>query len=413
MAMTTARKRAAGAGRRLRRAGGGHRRDGGPLVGGSGTVRGPAPPGHRRRLLRLRQHDQNLTPATNKCQITSAETFIDLSSRPGGSQPGIVRRLHRCEALAVEQQRHPVWPGRRHRDAHHRPQDERHGSGARRPAVHRRPARPRADRQRGGAPHLRRWLQQPHLRAADRHQHRRLRARRARHDRARTTARPRPATGSTARDPEQLGSQLRPERQLPVVGRPRLRVRLPHHHRRPVGTAALEGGADFHDFGGPAGFETLLNLDNHPPTATDDSFTTPRGHAADHRQRAHQRHGSRGRDAGRLPGVRARRHGTVVLNPNGTFTYTPPTRTTTAPTRSRTPRQTGPTRTTATVSITVTPVNDPPVARDDTGATHRRGRLPVDVTMADGHRQHRRDRRPARLKDAEATRSSAARSSTR
>ena len=63
-------------------------------------------------------------------------------------------------------------------------------------------------------------------------------------------------------------------------------------------------------------------------------------------------------------------HGTVTLNADGSFTYTPAP-TTTAPTASRTRRTTGPLDSNvATVTITVTAVNDAPVAVNDSYSTN-------------------------------------------
>ena len=82
-------------------------------------------------------------------------------------------------------------------------------------------------------------------------------------------------------------------------------------------------------------------------------------------------------------------HGTVMLNPNGSFTYTPAP-TTTARTRSPTaPTTARLTRNVATVSLAVTPVNDAPTVTVTPGSMHQRQDRPGSDGADAGRRRLR------------------------
>ena len=143
------------------------------------------------------------------------------------------------------------------------------------------------------------------------------------------------------------------------------------------GTVALEGAGDF---GGHADFETLLYLDNSPPTAANDTFTT----AEDTPLTGNVLANDADLDGTPLAAtlLTGPSHGTLApggLASTGGFTYVPD------------PNYNGPDSFTyrasdglassnATVTITVTAVNDPPVPTT-TGATTNEDSS-VDVTVA-------------------------------
>ena len=109
--------------------------------------------------------------------------------------------------------------------------------------------------------------------------------------------------------------------------------------------------------------------------------------------RAGQRHRrgrqSADRSAGQRPG-----HGTLTLNANGSFTYTPAANYNGTDSFTYRPTTGRPTRTPPRSSITVTPVNDAPVAANDSYSTNEDTALTVAAAGRAGQR-HRRGRQPA------------------
>ena len=122
------------------------------------------------------------------------------------------------------------------------------------------------------------------------------------------------------------------------------------------GTVSLEGGGDF-----PAGSDsdTLLFLDNSAPTANNDSYTTNEDTAKTDNVLTNDSD-----PEGNTLSVTANTqpsHGTVSVASDGAFTYTPTSNYSGSDSFGYTASD-GTSTSSATVSITVTAVNDPPVA---------------------------------------------------
>ncbi len=149
-----------------------------------------------------------------------------------------------------------------------------------------------------------------------------------------------------------------------------------------------DGSAD----SAPATVSITVNAVNDAPVANDDTATTDEDTAGRPGQRARQRHRRRRRHAHCSPRSTNGAHGTV------SETQRHPGRPATRSSTPRPPNYNGPdtftytasdgwpTRNTATVSITVTAVNDAPVAGDDTATTNED--TPVDDQRA--RQRHRR-----------------------
>jgi hypothetical protein len=173
---------------------------------------------------------QTITTARNGCQITSAETIIDLGAgRRQQRSARVCVRLDRRQGLRFERQRNTVQSGRPGRDPHARSGRRR---SDRRAQLREDPARPRDDRQRRRAPHPLGWRKHSALPAADRYQHRsgpdtRTRLRHGGSVHRRVGSRRR---GRRLRRTEQLRTQQRRQRQLHLDRRSRVRLRLHRAH---------------------------------------------------------------------------------------------------------------------------------------------------------------------------------------
>ena len=132
---------------------------------------------------------------------------------------------------------------------------------------------------------------------------------------------------------------------------------------------------------------------NDAPVAVDDAYDDRRGHAADRRRAGVLANDTDvdGDDAHGRRWSTAPAHGTLTLNADGSFTYTPDANFNGTDSFTYTANDGTPTRNVATVTITVTPVNDAPVAVDDAlrdrrghGADRRRDRRAGNDTDVDG-----------------------------
>lgn len=130
-----------------------------------------------------------------------------------------------------------------------------------------------------------------------------------------------------------------------------------------IGTVSLEGGSDH---GGAAEFDTILTLSNSAPVATDDSFDTPE----DTTLTGDVLTNDTDADGDTLEAtlVTGTANGSLSLATDGSFTYQPNENY--FGTDSFTYQATdGAEFDTATATITITPVNDPPVAVNGTATT--------------------------------------------
>ena len=140
------------------------------------------------------------------------------------------------------------------------------------------------------------------------------------------------------------------------------------------GTVSLEGSGDFM---GSAAHDTLLYLSNSAPTAGDDSFSTDEDTAHTGTVPTNDPEG----DTLTTTVVTGPAHGDLALGTDGSFTYTPDPDYFGADAFTYRASD-GAATDDGTVSITVDPVNDPPVAPDTPSATTDEDE-PVDVTVAD------------------------------
>ncbi|MBK5287723.1 MAG: tandem-95 repeat protein [Acidimicrobiia bacterium] len=131
-----------------------------------------------------------------------------------------------------------------------------------------------------------------------------------------------------------------------------------------VGTVSLEGSGDF---GNNPEFDTVFYLSNTPPTATDDTVTT----AEDTAKSGNVLTNDSDADGNPLSAtlVTGPNHGTVSLAATGAFTYTPAADYN-GPDSFTYAASDGIASSNATVHITVTPVNDPPVAQSGSASTN-------------------------------------------
>ncbi len=140
-----------------------------------------------------------------------------------------------------------------------------------------------------------------------------------------------------------------------------------------TGTVSLEGSADF---GNDPAFDTLFYLSNTPPSATNDTVTT----AEDTAKSGNVLTNDTDADGNPLSAtlLTGPSHGTVSLAASGAFTYTPA------------PDYNGPDSFTyaasdglassnATVNITVTPVNDAPVAQSGNASTNEDQKVTITI----------------------------------
>ncbi|MGZ6907102.1 MAG: cadherin-like domain-containing protein [Acidimicrobiia bacterium] len=141
-----------------------------------------------------------------------------------------------------------------------------------------------------------------------------------------------------------------------------------------AGSVSLEGS---NDFGNDPSFDSLFFLSNAAPTPTNDTVTTNEDTAASGNVLANDSDP----DGNPLSAsvVTSPVHGTLTLAANGAFTYTP------APDYNGADSFTyaasdGVVSTNANVGVTVTPVNDPPVARSGTATTNED--TAVTITIA-------------------------------
>ncbi len=140
----------------------------------------------------------------------------------------------------------------------------------------------------------------------------------------------------------------------------------------------LQGGTD------TATVIITVNAINDPPVANDDTATTDEDNAAVIEVLANDTD----RDGGTLTvdSTTAAANGTVVVNPDGTITYTPNADFNGEDTFSYTLSDLQGGTDTATVIITVNAINDPPVANDDTATTDEDNAAVIEVLANDTDR---------------------------
>ena len=124
---------------------------------------------------------------------------------------------------------------------------------------------------------------------------------------------------------------------------------------------------------------TLTNTGNRPPQAIDDVASTAEDTPVSIDVLANDSDPEG--DAFSVIAVSSANGGTVVVNPDGSLAYTPPADFSGIDTLTYTIRDASGLSSTATVAVTVTPVNDAPVAGDDTGVTQED--VPVTFTAAE------------------------------
>ncbi|HEX3131883.1 MAG TPA: Ig-like domain-containing protein [Thermoanaerobaculia bacterium] len=123
---------------------------------------------------------------------------------------------------------------------------------------------------------------------------------------------------------------------------------------------------------------------NQPPTPAADSATTPEEQAVNIQVLANDTDPDNDTlevVSVSVPGVSG--SGTAALQPNGSVTFTPAADWNGQTTFTYTVRDPDGLTATATVTVTVTPVNDPPVANDDTGTVAEDGSVAVSVLAND------------------------------
>jgi VCBS repeat-containing protein len=135
---------------------------------------------------------------------------------------------------------------------------------------------------------------------------------------------------------------------------------------------------------------TIVELVNDPPVANDDSSTVDEGGTVTKLDGAQTTvlHNDTDPDPGdtltvHTTPVTPPSHGTLTLNADGTFSYTHDGSETTSDSFVYEACDTGALCDSATVTIDVTPVNDPPVANDDSATTDEDTPVVIDVTAND------------------------------
>ena len=124
---------------------------------------------------------------------------------------------------------------------------------------------------------------------------------------------------------------------------------------------------------------------NNPPVANDDSDTVAEGASVDIDVVANDTDADGTVDATTVTIITDVTNGSTAVNPTtGVVTYTHDGSETTSDSFTYTVQDNnGATSNTATVTITVTPVNDPPVANDDADTVAEGGSVPIDVVAND------------------------------
>lgn len=140
-----------------------------------------------------------------------------------------------------------------------------------------------------------------------------------------------------------------------------------------VGTVSLEGG---NDFGNDPAFDTVFFLSNTPPTANDDTATTPEDTAKSGNVLTNDTDA----DGNPLTATLGTgpTHGTVTLAATGAYTYTPAADYN-GPDSFTYTASDGIASSSATVRITVTPVNDAPVAVSGNASTDEDQKVTITV----------------------------------
>jgi hypothetical protein len=141
-----------------------------------------------------------------------------------------------------------------------------------------------------------------------------------------------------------------------------------------IGTVSLEGGGDF---GNDPAFDTVFTLSNAAPAAVADSVTTNEDTAVTFNVLANDTDGDG--DTLTVTDFTTTSHGSLVPGPtSGSFTYTPDLDYSGPDSFSYTASD-GTDSSSATVTISVNPVNDPPVAVDSTSTTPEETAVTIEV----------------------------------
>lgn len=143
------------------------------------------------------------------------------------------------------------------------------------------------------------------------------------------------------------------------------------------GTVSLEGS---NDFGSNPDYDTLFYLSNNPPTAVNDSYTTPEDTPLSANVLSNDSDSDGNPLTAALVTGSGPSHGTLTFAATGAFTYTPTLNYNGPDSFKYTASDGTDSSNQATVSITVTPVNDPPVAQNSNVTTDED--TPVTVTVA-------------------------------
>ncbi|PKB72295.1 MAG: hypothetical protein BZY87_00950 [SAR202 cluster bacterium Io17-Chloro-G6] len=142
------------------------------------------------------------------------------------------------------------------------------------------------------------------------------------------------------------------------------------------------------DSGGVASGEAAVSITitpvNDPPVANDDTGSVAEGGSVDVDVRSNDTDVEDTTPSGVVAITLAPSNGTATLNPDGTVNYTHDGSETMSDSFKYTVEDSGGVASgEAVVSITIAPVNDPPVANDDTGSVAEGGSVDVDVRSND------------------------------
>ena len=144
-----------------------------------------------------------------------------------------------------------------------------------------------------------------------------------------------------------------------------------------VGTVSLEGS---NDFANNSNFDSQFYLSNAAPTAVDDTVTTPEDTPVSGNVLTNDSDSDGNPLSASL--VTGPTHGSLSLAASGAFTYTP-TANYNGPDSFSYAASDGAANTNANVGITVVPVNDPPVAHDDSAEVNQKNSVVIPVLSND------------------------------